>query len=489
MDNDQATAREGWEDANHNLFSILYFTISGPAFFVVLKFKGKTKEDKVGHGQDAGAALREKSDGCLREALRAAHREMEMVKIWSDEDTYDLLYKKDRCRDRLDSVTPEEGLSNRRYEDITLQCLLSELDRTSQIHFERADCNLADVRRMISKIYTDNLASSHSDSPRGIAGRGVTMQATGWDLSKMSCHYCILFGRYKNDCASFKAAHYQNRRRRQRHHKQQGGHRPHQPKPGVQQQQRGGGEIWCSYHKATTHSDANCRTRPAYRPNGNTHFAQVHPPSVPEICSSWDLPVRDVSDEKACILFLAIEVHPAATPAKAQVEEEKRARPFGAVRTAAMERCKTRPWSFTARAEPQPATKPIKGQVEEKKGARPFGPVSTAATDERRTHPWPFTLRAEQAISFEGSVTEEKSNLCYTFGVANDEEPVENTLMASSSVAVTSEDSVNSYLATLMASAEYLPGEVREPLSGGASTPLSAGASTSSGGRASPVTV
>ena len=52
--------------------------------------------------------------------------------------------------------------------------------------------------------------------------------------------------------------------------------------------------------------------------------------------------------------------------------------------------------------------------------------------------------------------------------------------MASSSVAVTSEDSANSNLAILMAPADSLPGEVREPLSGGASTP--------SGGRASPET-
>ena len=37
---------------------------------------------------------------------------------------------------------------------------------------------------MMSKIYADNLAHSHSDSSRGIAGRGVAMQATGRDLSK-----------------------------------------------------------------------------------------------------------------------------------------------------------------------------------------------------------------------------------------------------------------------------------------------------------------
>ena len=122
-------------------------------------------------------------------------------------------------------------------------------------------------------------------------------------------------------------------------------------------------------------------------------------------------------------------------------------------------------------------TKPAKARVEEK-GARPFGPVSTAATKGWRTHSWPFTPRVEQAISFGGPVAEE------TFGMANDEEPVEKALMASSSVAVTSEDSANSNLTILTTPAESLPGEVREPLSGGASTPLSGGASTPNGVRA-----
>ena len=44
---------------------------------------------------------------------------------------------------------------------------------------------------------------------------------------------------------------------------------------------------------------------------------------------------------------------------------------------------------------------------------------------------------------------------------ANDEEPVEKALMASSSVAVTSENSANSSLAILTAPAESLPSEVR----------------------------
>ena len=314
---------------------------------------------------------------------------------------------------------------------------------------------------MMSKIYADNLARSHSDSSRGIAGRGVATQATGRDLSKINCYYCNKFGHYKNDCADFKSAHHQNRRR---HHKQRGGHQPDQPKPGGQQQQRGGGQMWCSYHKTTTHSDADCRTTPANGLNGNAHFAQVRPPSVPGICSSSDLPVRDYSDEKPCILFLAREVQPVAKSAKARVQEEKVTRPFSPVQTATTVGWRTRPWPFIPRTKPQPVTKSAKARVEEK-GVWPFGPVSTAVTEGWRTHPWPFTPRAGQTISIGGSIAEE------TFGMANDEEPVKKALMASSSVAVTSKDSANSNLATLMAPAGSLLGELREPLSGGASTP------------------
>ena len=108
------------------------FTLRYPA----RRFEGKRREDGVGHGQDAWAALREKSDGCSREALRAVHWELETVKMRSDEDPDDFLYKKDRYRDRLNSVTSKEGPSDRQYEDIILQCLPPEYDRIRQMHFE-----------------------------------------------------------------------------------------------------------------------------------------------------------------------------------------------------------------------------------------------------------------------------------------------------------------------------------------------------------------
>ena len=57
---------------------------SGPDFSVVRRFGGKRRDEGVGHGQDAGTASREKFYDCSREALRAAHREMETVKVWLD---------------------------------------------------------------------------------------------------------------------------------------------------------------------------------------------------------------------------------------------------------------------------------------------------------------------------------------------------------------------------------------------------------------------
>ena len=69
LDNDQVTAREAWDDANQTLYTILFFTTSGSTFSVVRGFEGKTREERVGHGQDAWVALGDTFDGCSREAV------------------------------------------------------------------------------------------------------------------------------------------------------------------------------------------------------------------------------------------------------------------------------------------------------------------------------------------------------------------------------------------------------------------------------------
>ena len=113
LENDKATAREVLNENNHTLYSILYVTTSDPSFSVVRRFEEHMLKERVGNEQYAWAAPRAKFDGCSPEALRVAHLEMETVKMRSDEDPDDFFYKRDRCRDRLNSVTPKEDHSDR----------------------------------------------------------------------------------------------------------------------------------------------------------------------------------------------------------------------------------------------------------------------------------------------------------------------------------------------------------------------------------------
>ena len=96
----------------------------------------------------------------------------------------DYLYHMDNFQDRLIACDPPEGPTDRQYENIMLQALLSEYDRIRQTHLERRDFRLADIRRMMAAIYADNL--SRSESSKGIAGRGAAMQAVDQDCTRVS---------------------------------------------------------------------------------------------------------------------------------------------------------------------------------------------------------------------------------------------------------------------------------------------------------------
>ena len=107
--------------------------------------------------------LREKFKGSSREAIRAERAKMNNTPMRSGQDPDDYLYIMDSCRDRLNACDPLEGSTDRQYEDIILQALPPEDKAIRQAHLEREDFGLADIRRMMSDIYADNLARSRSD--------------------------------------------------------------------------------------------------------------------------------------------------------------------------------------------------------------------------------------------------------------------------------------------------------------------------------------
>ena len=137
----------------------------------------------------------EKFDGCSRAAIRAEHIKTTSTRMHPGQDPDDNFYHTDSCRDRLNACEPPEGPTDRQYEAIILQALTPEYDRIRQTHLESRDFVLADIRRMMAAIYADNLF--RSESSKGIAGRGATMQAVDQDRTSVLCHYCDQFGHFK----------------------------------------------------------------------------------------------------------------------------------------------------------------------------------------------------------------------------------------------------------------------------------------------------
>ena len=334
-DPDGATARVTWDIANQNLFGVLFFATTGSAFSVVRRFEGKRPQDGPGHGQQAWAALCEKFYGCSREALRAEHYKMNHTKMTPGQDPDEFLYIMDSRRDRLNTSTPPEGPTDRQYEDILLQALSPDYESIRRAHLERRDFGLADIRRMMAAIYADNL-SSRSITTTGIAGPGVAMKTMDRDLSDVHCHNCSTFGHYRRNCPNRRKQQYKGGQNQQQPFRQQ-------HTRGRQQKKGGGGGIWCSYHKTTTQSDADCRAQHK-EGNGNANVAAVQPSRV-GMCSALDLPEQDNEPERPFLVFSATEV----TSKTASTQTEKDTWPFGPQPTM----CPVpRHWPFVERSRP-----------------------------------------------------------------------------------------------------------------------------------------
>ena len=259
-DDSQATARAAWDASFQGLFSILFFSTGGSAFFAVRRFEGTTLEDGAGLGQQAWAALRERFKGSSRGALRAEHSKVNNTRIRSDRDPVEYLYIMDSCHDRLNACDSPEGPTSCQYDDILLQALPPEYKAIRQARLERGDFGLSDIRRIMAAIYADTLARPRSDSFRGIAGRGTAMQATARDRNDIKCHFCGRVGHFQIKCLLRVKQQLENdgEQPQQREQEQKHSRRQHQ-------RDRGGGRgpVWCSYHKANSHSDADCRARSA----------------------------------------------------------------------------------------------------------------------------------------------------------------------------------------------------------------------------------
>ena len=304
FDADQETTRAIWDTANKDLYSVLFFTTAGLAFSVVRRFQGKTPTEGEGHGQRRGQPFREKFGGCLRAAIRVEHIRKRSTRMRPSQDPDNDLYHMNNCRGRLNACDPPEGPTDRQYEDIILQVLPLEYDRIRRTLLDRRDFGLADIRRIMVAIYANNLP--RSESSKGIAGRGAAMQAVDRERTSVLCHYCDQFRHFKRKYLLRTKRQQQQRQQPVRHHQQQQ-RGQHQQKPRGRRESNGGGgrgRVWCSYHKTTSHNDADCRVQ-QHKAGGNAHVAAARTQRVKGVSSVYDLPEEDDESERPYISFTA----------------------------------------------------------------------------------------------------------------------------------------------------------------------------------------
>ena len=116
--------------------------------------------------------------------------------------------------------------------------------------------------------------------------------------------------------------------------------------PRGRRQNNGGGSegrVWCSYHKTTSHNDADCRVQ-QHKPGGNAHVVASRTQRATGVCSAYDLPEEDDEAERPCFSFTATAVQSKTEP-KAVPRQKNGTWPFGPLTAA-------RPWSFVEREKP-----------------------------------------------------------------------------------------------------------------------------------------
>ena len=298
-----------WNTANEGLYNVLSYTTKVAECSVVRRFAGKTLDEGSKHGQCAWATPREKLDGCSRKALRAEHAKMNSARMSPGQDPNELLYVLDTRRERLNACDSPEGPTGRQFEDIILQALPPEYERIRTSHFEKPDFGIADIRRMMSAIYTANLARSSPTT--GIAGRGAAMPAAEDNRGDIICHYCKRVDRFKNTCP-LRAKHERQRQQREQRNEQQNQQQGESRQRGRQRhgktlrQPPSNGGRRCSYQNTTNHSNADCHA--IKNTNGNAHVAAAQHTRMRGICSARDIPDPKEDSDRLLISFSATEV-------------------------------------------------------------------------------------------------------------------------------------------------------------------------------------
>ena len=213
-----ATEVATWHRNNARLYSLLFLATEGSACITVKKYKARPAAGSKADGVAAWAALSARYDGNTKEARRSCRENLLHASMKSGRDPTDFIAEVDDLRVRLEDMG--EQVSDDLIEDVILRGLPKEYDLLrQQSHSDRA-FDLQKIKSTAVNMFIDEFSRNKSSDPT-VAGRGVAMTVA------------------RND---------DNRSKRGK------GKKPWKKNSGGVRSSK-----WCSVHKSTNRSDAECR--------------------------------------------------------------------------------------------------------------------------------------------------------------------------------------------------------------------------------------
>ena len=228
----------------------------------------------------------------------------------SGDDPDYFLYTMDGFRECLEDMG--QPVPDERFEDIILQAVPAEYERDRPTGYGRQDFHLADIRRMMSVLYIDHRTRPNNSSL--VAGCGVAMQATEGDDSTIKSHYCGNPGHRQKNCAIGIATQCKGKNQQTTRST---------PLGRWKRKEGDGKQMWCSFHKSTTHGDETCRTQQQHVSNNGSAICVNQGSDYPAMFTTSDpSPRNDIAGQD--ISFAAVEV-----PTRDEPSKEQSFGPFG----------------------------------------------------------------------------------------------------------------------------------------------------------------
>ncbi len=239
-----------WESCNQALYGVLHHLVKGQPAGIIERF-GPVSDEDDGNGAGAWKALVEKYEGDSKSRNIDLHDQLGDFRMLPNEDPDHFFSRMYRLRDQLNKLG--EVTSDTRLLSLALKRSNPEYQIIRDLDLKSNDLTLESCQEAMRRLWQQR-GERPSSPNQSTSTRGQGM-VTSTNIP--TCGHCGKRGHMKKDCWKL---HGRNNNFREK--------KPEEKK-------------WCSYHKSSTHSDAEC-----YHQNkqtaGNVNTASTSKPTIIE---------------------------------------------------------------------------------------------------------------------------------------------------------------------------------------------------------------